>query len=105
VQVRSGRALGDGDAAGVNLAHIDIGISDAGMKQRDQTLERLREEFNKIPGAAPSVGGFITHRMDEVLSGGFAPFFYGLARWDAIPYPLPRKPHEPNMSITVGVYC
>jgi cation efflux system protein involved in nickel and cobalt tolerance len=69
VQVRSGRALGDGDAAGVNLAHIDIGISEVGMKQRDQTLERLREEFNKIPGAAPSVGGFITHRMDEVLSG------------------------------------
>ncbi len=69
VQVRSGRALGDGDAAGVNLAHMDIGISDAGMKQRDQTLERLRAEFNKIPGAAPSVGGFITHRMDEVLSG------------------------------------
>lgn len=69
VQVRSGRALGDGDAAGVNLAHVDIGISEVGMKQRDQTLERLREEFNKIPGAAPSVGGFITHRMDEVLSG------------------------------------
>jgi cation efflux system protein involved in nickel and cobalt tolerance len=69
VQVRSGRALGDGDAAGVNLAHVDIGISDAGMKQRDKTLEHLRQEFNKIPGAAPSVGGFITHRMDEVLSG------------------------------------
>jgi CzcA family heavy metal efflux pump len=69
VQVRSGRALGDGDAAGVNLAHVDIGISDAGMKQRDQSLEHLRQEFNKIPGAAPSVGGFITHRMDEVLSG------------------------------------
>ncbi|WP_404787037.1 efflux RND transporter permease subunit [Altericista sp. CCNU0014] len=69
VQVRSGRAPGDGDAAGVNLAHVDIGISDEGMKQRDRTLERLRKEFNKIPGAAPSVGGFITHRMDEVLSG------------------------------------
>jgi cation efflux system protein involved in nickel and cobalt tolerance len=69
VQIRSGRALGDGDAAGVNLAHVDIGISDQGMKQRDQTLERLRAEFNKIPGAVPSVGGFITHRMDEVLSG------------------------------------
>jgi cation efflux system protein involved in nickel and cobalt tolerance len=69
VQVRSGRAPGDGDAAGVNLAHVDIGISDQGMRQRDRTLERLRAEFNKIPGAVPSVGGFITHRMDEVLSG------------------------------------
>jgi cation efflux system protein involved in nickel and cobalt tolerance len=69
VQVRSGRALGDGDAAGVNLAHVDIGISNLGMKQRDQTLARLRNEFHKIPGAVASVGGFITHRMDEVLSG------------------------------------
>ncbi len=69
VQVRSGRAFGDGDAAGVNLAHVDIGISDQGMQQRDRTLAHLRAEFNKIPGAAPSVGGFITHRMDEVLSG------------------------------------
>ena len=32
IQLRSGRALGDGDAAGVNLAHLDVGISDKGMK-------------------------------------------------------------------------
>jgi CzcA family heavy metal efflux pump len=69
VQVRSGRALGDGDAAGVNLAHIDIGISPLGMKARSQTLTALREEFAKLPGVAPNVGGFISHRMDEVLSG------------------------------------
>ena len=69
VQVRSGRAPGDGDAAGVNLAHIDIGLSELGMKNRAQTLETLRSEFAKLPGVAPNIGGFISHRMDEVLSG------------------------------------
>jgi len=69
VQVRSGRAPGDSDAAGVNLAHIDMGISEEGMKERAKTLEALREEFAKLPGVAPNIGGFISHRMDEVLSG------------------------------------
>lgn len=69
VQVRSGRAPGDGDAAGVNLAHVDIGISEVGMKDRPKALEALREEFAKLPGVAPNIGGFISHRMDEVLSG------------------------------------
>ncbi|MEG5171715.1 efflux RND transporter permease subunit [Microcoleus sp. B3-D7] len=69
VQVRSGRAPGDADAAGVNLAHIDIGLSEAGMKNRPKTLESLRQEFAKLPGVAPNIGGFISHRMDEVLSG------------------------------------
>jgi cation efflux system protein involved in nickel and cobalt tolerance len=69
IQVRSGRAPGDGDAAGVNLAHIDIEISEKGLKNRQDTIETLREELNKLPGVAPNIGGFISHRMDEVLSG------------------------------------
>ena len=69
VQLRSGRAPGDGDAAGVNLGHLDIELSDAGMKNREGTIEKLREEFAKLPGVAPNIGGFISHRMDEVLSG------------------------------------
>ncbi|WP_337884445.1 efflux RND transporter permease subunit [Fischerella thermalis] len=69
VQLRSGRAPGDGDAAGVNLAHLDIELSEAGMKDREGTIEKLREEFAKLPGVAPNIGGFISHRMDEVLSG------------------------------------
>ena len=69
VQVRSGRAPGDADAAGVNLAHIDIGLSEEGMEHRPKTLEALRQEFAKLPGVAPNIGGFISHRMDEVLSG------------------------------------
>lgn len=69
VQVRSGRAVGDADAAGVNLAHLDVELSEAGMKDRKASIELLREAFGSIPGAAPNIGGFISHRMDEVLSG------------------------------------
>ncbi|MEB3178111.1 MAG: efflux RND transporter permease subunit [Nostocaceae cyanobacterium] len=69
VQTRSGRAAGDADAAGVNLAHVDIELSQEGMKHRQQTLDKMRQEFEKIPGSAPNIGGFISHRMDEVLSG------------------------------------
>jgi cation efflux system protein involved in nickel and cobalt tolerance len=69
IQVRSGRAAGDADAAGVNLTHLDIELSEKGMEDRQASVEFLRSEFAKVPGAAPNVGGFISHRMDEVLSG------------------------------------
>ena len=69
VQLRSGRAPGDADAAGVNLGHLDIELSEAGMEDREGTIKKLREEFAKLPGVAPNIGGFISHRMDEVLSG------------------------------------
>jgi CzcA family heavy metal efflux pump len=69
VQLRAGRAPGDADAGGVNLGHLDVELSQAGLNDREASLEKIREEFARIPGIAPSVGGFITHRMDEVLSG------------------------------------
>jgi CzcA family heavy metal efflux pump len=69
VQLRSGRAPGDADAGGVNLGHLDVELSAEGMKDRDASVEKIREEFARIPGVAPSIGGFISHRMDEVLSG------------------------------------
>lgn len=69
VQTRSGRVPGDLDAAPVNLAHLDIEISDEGMKDREATVEKVREEFAKIPGSVGIIGGFISHRMDEILSG------------------------------------
>jgi CzcA family heavy metal efflux pump len=69
IQVRSGRAEGDADAAGVNLAHVDVELSEIGMKDRKASIDLLRQEFGKVIGAAPNVGGFISHRMDEVLSG------------------------------------
>jgi CzcA family heavy metal efflux pump len=69
VQLRAGRVPGDPDAASVNLAHLDIELSEAAMKDRPAALQVLRNEFAKLPGVATNVGGFISHRMDEVLSG------------------------------------
>jgi CzcA family heavy metal efflux pump len=69
IQMRSGRTAGDADAGSVTLGHIDVELSDEGMKDRRASIDKLREEFAKLPGVAPSIGGFITHRMDEVLSG------------------------------------
>lgn len=69
VQLRSGRAPGDADAGGVNLGHLDVELSAEGMQDREAAVEKVRSEFARIPGVAPSVGGFISHRMDEVLSG------------------------------------
>ncbi len=69
VQLRAGRAPGDADAGGVNLGHLDVELSEEGLKDREGSIEKLREEFARIPGVAPNIGGFISHRMDEVLSG------------------------------------
>lgn len=68
-QFRSGRAQGDTEVAGVNAGELDIQLSEEGAKDRDETIEMIRKEFEKIPGVIPNIGGFISHRMDEVLSG------------------------------------
>ncbi|EAZ90810.1 CusA/CzcA family heavy metal efflux RND transporter [Crocosphaera chwakensis] len=69
VQVRAGRAPGDADGAGVSMAHVDIELSDLALKDRETSVKQLREAFLELPGVAPNIGGFISHRMDEVLSG------------------------------------
>ncbi len=69
VQVRSGRAPGDADGAGVNMAHVDVELSEAAMANRPAAIAALREAFLRLPGVAPNIGGFISHRIDEVLSG------------------------------------
>lgn len=69
VQLRAGRAPGDADAGGVNLGHLDVELSPEGLQDREGSIEKLREEFARLPGVASNIGGFISHRMDEVLSG------------------------------------
>ena len=69
VQLRAGRVPGDPDAASVNLAHLDVELSDLAMNDRPAALKALRDILGRYPGVASNVGGFISHRMDEVLSG------------------------------------
>ena len=51
------------------MAHVDVELSDRAMEDREASIKQLREAFNKLPGVASNIGGFISHRMDEVLSG------------------------------------
>jgi nickel/cobalt tolerance cation efflux system protein len=69
VQIRAGRAPGDADGAGVSMAHVDVELSDEALKDREASVKELRKAFNQLPGVASNMGGFISHRMDEVLSG------------------------------------
>lgn len=69
LSLRSGRAPGDADVGGVNFAELDVTLTEAGAKDRKGAIDTLRREFAKVPGVAVNIGGFISHRMDEVLSG------------------------------------
>ncbi|MBD2433069.1 MULTISPECIES: efflux RND transporter permease subunit [Fischerella] len=69
LQLRSGRALGDSDVGGVYFGELDVELSQEGIKNREKSIETLRQEFAKLPGVAANIGGFISHRLDEVLSG------------------------------------
>ena len=69
LQLRSGRAPGDSDVGGVNFGELDVELSEEGIKHREASIETLRKEFAKLPGVAANIGGFISHRLDEVLSG------------------------------------
>lgn len=80
IQHRAGRAPGDADAGGVNYGEMDVELSEAGLVDRDSAIETLRTEFGKLPGVVANIGGFISDRFDEVLSGvraGIAIKIYG----------------------------
>jgi CzcA family heavy metal efflux pump len=69
IAFRSGFAQGDPEVAGVNFGELDVQISEVGAKDREKTVEALRKEFEKLPGVATNIGGFISHRIDDILSG------------------------------------
>ncbi len=79
-QLRAGRAPGDSDAGGVNFGEMDIELSDMDPDDFDEAEDTLRETFGKLPGVVANLGGFISDRFDEVLSGvraGIAVKVYG----------------------------
>ncbi|AGY58290.1 efflux RND transporter permease subunit [Gloeobacter kilaueensis] len=67
-QFRAGRAPGDDDAGGVNFGELDVQIA-PNATDREKVLATIRAELGRFPGVAVNVGGFISHRIDEVLSG------------------------------------
>ncbi len=67
-QFRAGRAIGDDDAGGVDFGELDVLIAEKAGNY-GKTLDLIRDELNRFPGVAVNVGGYISHRIDEVLSG------------------------------------
>ena len=53
VQVRAGRAPGDADGAGVNIAHVDVELSDLALKDREASVKQLRETFIEVTRCCP----------------------------------------------------
>lgn len=65
---RIGRAELDEDAAGPNFSEMDVRLKETGSLE--PLLKYIREQVALIPGVVFDVGSFISHRMDEVVSGG-----------------------------------
>ena len=65
---RAGRSELDEDAQPPNFSEFDLTIK-YGERPADDLLSAIRSELGEIPGVAANVGQFISHRMDEVLSG------------------------------------
>src|SRR5690606_33104477 len=65
---RAGRSRLDEDAQPVNFSEFDVTL-DPELHDAAGTLDRIREELKVLPGVAVNVSQFITHRMQEILSG------------------------------------
>ncbi|MBZ0185284.1 MAG: efflux RND transporter permease subunit, partial [Candidatus Obscuribacterales bacterium] len=65
----AGRAETDDMAGGPNFAEFDIQLKPSD-EPLDEILKDIRYHLDELPGIMYDVGSFISHRMDEVLSGG-----------------------------------
>ncbi len=68
---RAGRSELDEDAQPPNFSEFDLRLEydrDPTVPP-DELLRRIRADLSAVPGAVFNVGQFISHRMDEILSG------------------------------------
>lgn len=65
----AGRAELDDMAGGSNFSEFDVRLKDSD-KAIEPILADIREHLEELPGVVSDVGSFISHRIDEVLSGG-----------------------------------
>jgi CzcA family heavy metal efflux pump len=68
VAQRAGRAELDEDAQPPNFSEFDVTLK-YGERDPEELVNAIREDLEKVPGVAVNVGQFISHRLDEVLSG------------------------------------
>ena len=71
ISQRAGRSELDEDAQPPNFSEFDVKLDYDRDKRMppDELLRRIRSDLSDIPGAIFNVGQFISHRMDEMLSG------------------------------------
>jgi CzcA family heavy metal efflux pump len=65
---RAGRSRLDEDAQPVNFSEFDVTL-DPSLHDASAVLDAIRTELAALPGVASNVSQFITHRMQEILSG------------------------------------
>ena len=67
---RVGRSVGDDEPLDSNTSHFDIAIDPRlNDSQARKVVEEIREKLNNIPGLATAGGSFLTHAIEEVISG------------------------------------
>lgn len=73
ISQRAGRSDLDEDAMPPNFSEFDVRLDFDKDKDKtkspDEVLQSIRQDLSQIPGAVFNIGQFISHRMDEVLSG------------------------------------
>ncbi len=66
---RAGRAELDDDAGGPNFSEFDVKVREV-KRPLEETIVDLRGHLKEVPGYVFDIGSFISHRIDDVLSGG-----------------------------------
>jgi CzcA family heavy metal efflux pump len=65
----AGRADADDMGAGPNYSEFDVRLK-PDEHSLNHMIADIRQDLSEIPGMLFDIGSFISHRMDEVLSGG-----------------------------------
>ncbi len=71
---RAGRSETDDEPISSNLSHFDITLK-RGISQirKEKLIEKIRNDFNKIPGIEPLVRSFVTESIEDILTGQKSP--------------------------------
>lgn len=65
---RAGRSRLDEDAQPVNFSEFDVTLKPQ-VRDVPAVMDAIRDRLSGIPGASMNVSQFITHRMQEIMSG------------------------------------